>query len=270
MDSYCYRSGYLWFICQSSKNSLNIIKHKTWNKHKLIIVLCYVLYAICIMSKVIVDIETIGFDFNSFDEKNQEYLLKFAETEEEKENVKNRLALYPLTGEIVAIGMLNPETLKGSMLFQDNNSQTEKFEEDGMVYESGTEKEILEKFWDRVKNFHQVVTFNGRGFDVPYLMLRSALNKIRPTRNLMGYRYDSKDHCDLLEQLTFYGAVRKFNLDFYAKSFGIKSSKDGGIDGSMVGDLYKQEKYLDIARYCARDLVTTKELFDYWEKYLKF
>ena len=86
----------------------------------------------------------------------------------------------------------------------------------------------------------------------------------------MGYRYDYKEHCDLLEQMTFYGAVRKYNLDFYAKSYGIKSSKDGGIDGSMVGDFYKKGKYLDIARYCVRDLVTTKELYDIWDKYVRF
>lgn len=222
------------------------------------------------MSKIIVDIETIGVDFESFDPESQVYLLKLSKTAEEKESGKKKLGLYPLTGEIVAIGMLNPETMKGTVLFQDKNSKTPKLEEDGIVYESGSEKEILEKFWDIVKTYDQVITFNGRGFDAPYLMLRSAVNKVRTTKNLMGYRYDAKEHCDLMEQLTFYGAVRKYNLDFYAKTFGIKSSKADGIDGSKVGDLYKKEKYLDIARYCFRDLVTTKELFEYWDKYLRF
>lgn len=222
------------------------------------------------MSKVIVDIETIGVDFNSFDQKTQEYLLKFSENEEDEKRIKKNLALYPLTGEIVTIGMLNPETNKGVILFQDKKSKTEKFEESGIIYEAGTEKEILEKFWEMVKTYNQVVTFNGRGFDAPYLALRSAVHKIRPTKNLMGYRYDSKEHCDLMEQLTFYGAVRKYTLDFYAKAFGIKSSKEEGVDGSMVDEMYKNGKYLDIARYCARDLFTTKELFEIWEKYLKF
>jgi len=222
------------------------------------------------MSKIIVDIETIGVDFESFDPESQEYLLKLSKTSEEKESGKKKLGLYPLTGEIVAIGMLNPETMKGTVLFQDKKSGTAKSEEDGIVYESGTEKEILEKFWEIVATYNQVITFNGRGFDAPYLMLRSAINKVRATKNLLGYRYDAKEHCDLLEQLTFYGAVRKYNLDFYAKAFGIKSSKADGIDGSKVGDLYKKGKYMDIARYCFRDLVTTKELFEYWDKYLRF
>lgn len=222
------------------------------------------------MAKIIIDIETIGFDFESFDQKAQEYLLKYGETAEEKEEIKKRMALYPLTGEIVTIGMLNPETGKGYALFRNNQGAAEKFEEGGVIFESGSEKEILEKFWNFVGNYQQAITFNGRGFDLPYLMLRSAVHRIQPSRNFMGYRFDYKVHCDLLEQLTFYGAVRKFNLDFYAKSFGIKSSKDEGVDGSMVGEMYKEGKFKEIARYCVRDLATTKELYEYWDKYLRF
>lgn len=221
------------------------------------------------MSKVIVDIETIGFDFEKLDEKSQEYLLKYSATDEEKEDIKKRLGLYPLTGEVVAIGMLNPETMKGCMLFQ-NNGEEGKKEKDGVVYESGTEKEILEKFWERLQSYRQIITFNGRGFDAPYLIMRSAVHKIRPTKNILGYRYDFKEHCDLLDQLTFYGATRKYSMDFYAKSFGIKSSKDWGVDGSMVGDLYKAGRYEEIADYCVRDLLTTKDLYEIWEKYIKF
>jgi len=222
------------------------------------------------MSKIIVDIETSGFDFESFDEKSQEYLLKYADSDTEREDIKSKLALFPLTGEIVTIGMLNPETMKGASFFQDNRSKTASFEENGILFESGTEKEILEKFWDMVKNYNQVITFNGRGFDAPFLIMRSAVHKIHPTKNLMGYRYDAREHCDLLDQMTFYGATRRFSLDFYAKSFGIKSSKEEGVDGSMVGEMYRAGKYTDIARYCVRDLVTTKELYDRWNGYIRF
>ncbi len=222
------------------------------------------------MSKVVVDIETIGFDFEKYDQKSQNYLLKYSQTKEEEEKVKNSLALSPLTGEVVTIGMLNPETQKGYVLFQTNGTKIEKFEENGIIFEAGNEKGILEKFWEIIKTYEQVITFNGRSFDVPFLMMRSAINKVRVSKNLMGYRFDYKSHCDLLEQLTFYGATRRFNLEFYTKSFGIKSPKEEGIEGSMVKDFYKEKKYLEIARYCARDIVATKELYEYWEKYLRF
>jgi len=221
-------------------------------------------------TRLVIDIETIGFDFETFSEKTQEYLLQYAKSNEEKAEIKSKLGLSPLTGEIVAIGMLNPDTQKGKMFFQNNGGEKIEFEEQGIFYQSGTEKELLENLWNAVSHYDQIITFNGRAFDVPFLMLRSTKHSVRPTRNLLGYRYEFQRHCDLLEQLTFYGAMRKFRLDFYAKFFGIKSSKDEGIDGSMVGELYQAGKYLEIARYCARDLETTKELYDYWEKYLKF
>ncbi len=222
------------------------------------------------MTKIIVDIETIGFDFENFERKTQEYLLKYCENDNEREEVKKKLGLSPLTGEIVTIGMLNPETKKGMVLFQNKGEEKNEFEEAGLKYESGTEKEILEKFWELVRKYDQVVTFNGRSFDGPFLALRSAKHGIHPVKNFAGYRYEFRLHCDLLEQLTFYGATRRYSLDFYAKFFGIKSSKDEGIDGGMVGELYQSGKYLEIARYCARDLITTGELYTHWDKYLKF
>ncbi len=222
------------------------------------------------MSKVVVDIETISVDFESLDEKSKEYLLKFSETPEEKKEAKQKLNLYPLTGEIVAIGMLNVDSRQGRVFYQNGGGAQESFEENGVVFESGTEREILEKFWENIKSYDQIITFNGRGFDAPYLHLRSAILKITPTKNLMPYRYDWKLHCDLMEQLTFYGATRKFNLHFYAKSFGIKSPKEDGINGLEIPNLYQQGKYKEIARYCLKDVIATKELYEYWEKYLKF
>lgn len=222
------------------------------------------------MSKIVVDIETIGFDFEAFEEKTQAYLLKYAKNEDEREEVKTRLALSPLTGEIVTIGMLNPESGKGRVFFQNRDEEKVTFSENGIFYQSGTEKEILEKFWELIGRYEQVITFNGRSFDGPFLILRSAKHAIRPEKNLFGYRYDYRAHCDLLEQLTFYGATRRYSLEFYANFFGLENSKEEGIDGSMVGELYQAGKYAEIARYCARDLKTTAELFAHWEKYLKF
>lgn len=222
------------------------------------------------MARVVVDIETIGADFDGFEAKIQEYLLRYDKTDEEREETKKKLGLSPLTGEIVTIGMFNPDSGQGRIFFRNREEEAVNFEEKGLRFESGTEEEILKKFWQLLAGFDQVITFNGRSFDAPFLFLRSAKLGIRPARNLFGYRYESQRHCDLLDQLTFYGATRRYTLDFYAKFFGIKSSKDEGVDGSMVAELYQTGKYLDIARYCARDLRTTAELYRYWEQYLKF
>ena len=82
-------------------------------------------------------------------------------------------------------------------------------------------------------------------------------------------------HCDLAEQLTFYnvsgrtGAARRFNLDFYCRAFGIESPKSQGVTGMDVSDLMAQERYLEIAAYCARDVVATAELYAIWKERLE-
>ncbi len=222
------------------------------------------------MSRIIFDIETVGKDFDSLDKGTQEYLLKWADTEDEVKDVKESLSFYPLTGEIIAIGLLNPDTDKGAVYFQSPETQVPPFEESGIRFETGAEKDILEKFWNTVKSYKEIITFNGRGFDSPFILVRSAVHKIKPTKDLMPNRYGGS-HIDLLDQLTFYGASRRrFSLDMWCKTFGIKSPKEDGITGYDIKNLFADKRYVDIARYCMGDIRATKELLYYWENYIKF
>jgi DNA polymerase elongation subunit (family B) len=220
--------------------------------------------------KIVVDIETVGRDFETFDDMSKEYLLKYAETEEEIQEAKDGLSFSPVTGEIVAIGMLNPDTSKGAVYFQAGESPPEPFEENDIQFVSDTETGVINRFWDTVKHYDKVITFNGRGFDAPYIMIRSAIHKIKPTKDLMPNRYNSASHVDLFDQLTFYGAVRKkFSLHMWCIAFGIKSPKEEGVSGLDVKNLFHDGKYTDIAKYCVGDLYATKELFEYWDKYIR-
>lgn len=220
------------------------------------------------MARLVVDIETLGYPFESLDEQQQEYLLKYAQSEEEREEQKQKLSLYPTTAQIIAIGMLNPDSNNAKILFQADEVY-EKVSDDGTVqYIATTEKAMLTQFWNDVQHYQQLITFNGRGFDFPFLMLRSAILGIKPTRNLLGNRYDVSSHCDLLEQFTFYGALRKFNLDFYCKAFGIVSPKSHGITGLDLHTLFAEKRYFEIAEYNLWDLQATAELYRRWEQFL--
>jgi len=222
------------------------------------------------MSRIIFDIETAGKDFEDLEIPVQEYLLKWAETENEKTEVKESLSFYPLTAEIVSIGMLNPDTGKGAVFFQNNSAPLTPFEEENFKYEAGTEAEIIIKFWDVIKSYDQFVTFNGRSFDCPFLMVRSAVHKIKHKRDLMPNRYGDL-HIDLLDQLTFYGASRRrFSLDMWCRTFDIKSPKENGITGYDVTGIYKSGRGLDIAKYCTGDIKATAALLSVWENYIKF
>jgi len=229
-----------------------------------------------ITSKLVFDIETIGADFETLDKISQEYFLKYAEDDKKQEEIKEQLGFYPLTGEIVAIGVLNPDTNKGIIYLTIKNSELriQNTLKEGIIIETGTEKEILEKFWETAKSYNCFISFNGRSFDVPFLMIRSAILGVKPSKNLMSNRYLNSQkydasHIDLFDQLTFYGATRrKFNLHFWSKAFGIKSPKESGITGEDVKKLYQEGKLLKIAEYNYGDLVATKELYEKWNQYL--
>ena len=223
------------------------------------------------MSRVIFDIETAGAELDALDDPFKDYFLRFAESEDDLESVKDSLSFYPLTAEIAAIGMLNPDSGKGAVYYQaaPGQEKVESFEENGITFEAGSEKEILEKFWRVVRSYDQFITFNGRCFDCPFILTRSALHRTVPTRDLMPNRYSSA-HIDLLDQLTFFGAVRRrFGLDLWCRFLGIESPKKE-MCGHEVKDLFRAGRRLEIARYCAGDLKATKSLLDYWQNYMRF
>ena len=220
------------------------------------------------MAAVVFDIETLGRPAETFDEAQAAYLFKPGATAEEHVEEINRLNLSPLTAEVLAIGMMNPETGGGKVVFRSDRADAFRSEDGKIEFTSGDERAILASFWDDIRNYAQFVTFNGRTFDCPFLMLRSALLGVRPTKNLVPYRYSTAPHCDLLDQLTFYGASRKFSLDFYCRAFGIPSPKAEGITGLDLGPLYREGKFREIAKYCIGDVIATAELYRRWKHFL--
>lgn len=237
-----------------------------------------------VMPKLIFDIETVGEDFDKLDKTSKEALTHWikreASSEEDYENMlsdlKAGLGFSPVTGEIVAIGVLDYEKNEGAVYFQAPGEKISEFKEESIKFKQMTEAQMLENFWQGAKNYQEFITFNGRGFDVPFLMVRSAVHGIRPSKDLMSNRYLSSQrfgasHIDLQDQLTFYGALRrKGGLHLWARAFGIKSPKAEGIKGEDVGRLFKEKKYLEIAKYNVGDLYATRDLYSRWEKYLKF
>lgn len=233
---------------------------------------------------LIIDIETVGVDFDSLDKPTQESLTRWIEKESESDaeyevalsELKQGLGFSPLTGEIVAIGVLDYQRAEGVVYFQAPGAKLKEFKEGPITYKPMDEAQMLEAFWKGAKDYQHFVTFNGRQFDAPFMMLRSAINGVRPTKDLTRARYlyqQSPDavHIDLLDQLSFYGAMRKKGtLHLYTRAFGIKSPKEDGVTGDQVGEMFKKRQFEQIARYNAGDLFATKELYTKWLDYLRF
>jgi DNA polymerase elongation subunit (family B) len=235
------------------------------------------------MATLIFDIETTAQPIDNFDEVQQEYLLRDAAklTEEparlaKQAEIQQCMALWPFTSQVVCIAMLNAETQRGQTLFLAEDYEDDATEAGPVEFVPCVdETELLTAFWDVAKHYDSIATFNGRGFDVPFVYLRSAvLNVPISKKNWLGYRYSTEPHCDLAEQLTFYGvsgrdgAARRFNLDFYCKCFGIESPKSHGVTGMDVGRLMEEGHFREIAEYCLRDVRATVELYRIWKERL--
>ncbi len=224
------------------------------------------------MKKLVIDIETVGTPWEEHDPYVREYLIK-GMNDAEAEEEKRRGALSPFTGRIVAIGVVNAETGRSCAMYEVPGQTEVITRRDGArTLISGTEKQILEKFWDFLDRDDRFISFNGRQFDGPFLMIRSAIQGVPPKRDLVGNRYRFHPNCDLREVLNFNGTINarqmRFNLDLACKTFGIVSSKAEGMDGRAVETMYRTGRYEDIAVYCLEDVRATCELYLKLEKTL--
>lgn len=123
----------------------------------------------------------------------------------------------------------------------------------------------------------RLVSFNGRGFDLPAIMLRAmkynlsafgyfeSENASKTKNKWENYRarYSEKWHTDLLECLGNFGSVRNLNLDNVCKMLGIVGKYE--VSGGDVYSLYYDKKDIEkIDFYCQSDVLNT-----YW-LYLKY
>lgn len=232
------------------------------------------------MATLVFDIETIGEEWNTFDETTQgvlsRWIFRSAKSDEERTagltDLKEGLGFSPLTGSIVAIGLYDLERAHGAVYYVTTEEDMETTMGE-YVLKPRNEKDMLVAFWEGAKKYDTFVTFNGRGFDVPFLNLRSAIHGVRPTQDLMQgrYLYQQKiaKHIDLQDQLTYYGAMsRRPSLHLFCRAFGIESPKSEGIAGDDVSELFRTKKFRTIAKYNARDVIATTKLYNKWRMFL--
>ncbi len=231
------------------------------------------------MATLILDIETVGEDWDELDSVTQKaltrWVAKTARTQGEYQvlldDIRNGLGFSPLTGYMVALGVYDLERAQGAVYY--TGADTGVSEQYGdFVLKSRSELQMLTEFWDAARSYDTFVTFNGRCFDAPFLIHRSAILGVHPTRNLMEGRYPylqkTVRHIDLQDELTFYGAMqRKGNLHLFCRAYGIASPKEQGVSGDDVAELFRRKKFRDIAVYNAHDVRATTALYEKYTRY---
>jgi predicted PolB exonuclease-like 3'-5' exonuclease len=133
-----------------------------------------------------------------------------------------------------------------------------------------SERELLAGFWQMVdKQKPRLVTWNGRGFDVPVLKQRSLLHGLSAyqwhrldPRYGYDYRYEVNGHCDLMDVLCDNGASPRLSLDEAARALGLPGKWNG--HGSDVAEQASAGDYAAIDRYCEGDVLNTFVLYLRW------
>jgi predicted PolB exonuclease-like 3'-5' exonuclease len=105
-----------------------------------------------------------------------------------------------------------------------------------------------------------LVTFNGRGFDLPVLVLRSLRHGLSLPWYFEEPRYrerrDETGHIDLFDALALHGAARRsVSLDSAARLIGLPGKLE--VDGSQVEALHAAGELETIRRYCLADVAQT-------------
>lgn len=135
-----------------------------------------------------------------------------------------------------------------------------------------TEKDILQRFFEGIERYTpMLVSWNGRGFDLPVLHYRSLLHGISAPRywetgsDDQSFKWNNyisrfhERHTDLMDVLSGYEGRAVAPLDEIAVMCGFPGKM--GMSGDKVWEYYLDGKIDEIRNYCETDVLNTYLVF---------
>lgn len=218
------------------------------------------------MRTLIFDIETVGEAWDSLDDITKRSITRKGDTpDSEPESYTGSFS--PLLGQIVTLSLYDVERAQGAVYYVGDNDIDTTL--GTYVLKQRSEQSLLSEFWEGATEYDAFVSWNGRRFDVPFLLHRSIAYGIHPTRELMKYRYLAQQsapfHIDLKDELTFYGALSSYtNLHLFCRAYGIPSPQETGVSGSQIAELYREKKFRELANYSTANVAALTALYELW------
>jgi predicted PolB exonuclease-like 3'-5' exonuclease len=134
------------------------------------------------------------------------------------------------------------------------------------------ERELVEGFFHYIDQAQpRLVSFNGRGFDLPVLKYRAMVHGLSAPRFFDAsnkwenytQRYADAYHTDLLEVLSDFGASARVRMDEVCRVLGLPGKLE--TKGEDVAALHAAGDVQAIRDYCEMDVLNTYLLFLRWE-----
>jgi hypothetical protein len=165
---------------------------------------------------------------------------KLAEAEaNHRRDFIERAALDPLTGRVVAIGLLHLAGARFEVIGHDDEAQT------------------LREFWaaccGEMGRIHQMVGFNIYQFDLPFLFRRSWKHRVEVPFGIRRGRYWADEMGDLRDYWQLGDRQARGSLDSISKHLGL-GGKTG--DGKVFAELWRTDREQAVA-YLRNDVELT-------------
>lgn len=140
-------------------------------------------------------------------------------------------------------------------------------DEPSAFFSSDDERSVLQSFNMAMGRINQsqfvtVIGHNVSAFDLRFLTQRYIVNGIRPNsiigRAAQAKPWESDKVFDTMVQWA--GIGNRVKLDKLCKALGIETPK-GDINGANVWDYVKAGHIAQVADYCVKDVIATREVF---------
>lgn len=130
------------------------------------------------------------------------------------------------------------------------------------VGEAGDDEQtLLSAFWvaftKMARQGVRIVTWNGRGYDLPVLVQRGLMHGINVSAYVGNPNYMHRyrdDHLDLMDWFSNYRASTPLSQNEMAAVLGVPGKLD--VNGSEVAELYEAGDIETIRQYCTCDVAT--------------
>lgn len=150
-----------------------------------------------------------------------------------------RAALDPLTGRVVAVGLLYRDTGEFHVIGHEDEAAT------------------LREFWEACRGemgrINEMIGFNSRAFDLPFLIRRSFKHRVPVPFGIRRGRYWGDEMVDLRELWQLGDRQARGSLDTIARHLGV-GQKNG--DGAAFAALWQSDREKALA-YLKNDLELT-------------